>query len=388
MLWTWIIAVALPTIVWLVALAQTSLTVRRVPCLENEPRALDVWPGLSIITPACNEEATIGTSLGTALATEYPSLQVVAIDDRSTDHTGHIIQQLAEREPRLVHVRVDELPPGWLGKLNAMQRGVERADGDWLLFADADTRYAPGALRRAVAYAERHGLDLLTAYPELTSTSFGAGTVFAAAPVLAQLSMPMWRVNVPGSDAYAGFGAFILVRRAALERTPGLAWIKLDVADDMGLGLLIKRHGGRIGVVNGRRDILIEFYASLGEMVRAMQKNWWAIMARFSVARAVGLSVLLLWMALAPWAVLLPGAPVPARVIAGVGLLALTGASVLFNRWVRRPLGATLVPSVGLLLCVFMLLRATVIGRRIGGIAWRGRLYRTEELRDEQRVRV
>lgn len=388
MQWTWIIGVAIPTLVWLVALVQTILTVRRVPCLEHEAAALGTWPTLSIITPACNEEATIGASLGTALATEYPSLQVVAIDDRSTDHTGHIIQQLAEREPRLVHVRVDALPPGWLGKLNAMQRGVERATGDWLLFADADTRYAPGALRRAVGYAERHGLDLLTAYPELTSTSFGAGTVFAAAPVLAQLTMPMWQVNVPDSDAYAGFGAFILVRRSALEQTPGLAWIKLDIADDMGLGLLLKRHGHRIGAVNGRRDILIEFYATLGEMVRAMQKNWWAIIARFSVARALGLSALLAWTALAPWVVLVPGAPASARVIAGIGLASLTGASLLFNRWVRRPLGPTLLPSVGLLLCVFMLLRATVIGRRIGGIAWRGRLYRTEELRDEQRVRV
>src|SRR5690606_28514633 len=161
------------------------------------------------------------------LAQDYPALEVVAIDDRSTDDTGKILDQLAERFDALRAVHIEMLPEGWLGKLNALAQGLRHATGAWLLFADADTHYAPGALRRAVALAESRGLDLLTVYPHLTSRAFLADTVFAAAPVLSHVTMPMWAVRDPDHKAYAGLGAFILVRRTAYERSAGLEWLRL-----------------------------------------------------------------------------------------------------------------------------------------------------------------
>ncbi|MCA9562788.1 MAG: glycosyltransferase, partial [Myxococcales bacterium] len=349
------------------------------------------FPRVSLLVPARDEGTTIASSLGAALDGDYPDLQVVAINDRSSDQTGSIIDVLAADESRLLPVHIAELPDGWLGKLNALQQGLEVASGEWVLFADADTMLAPQALRQAVAYAQRERLDLLTVYPELTSRSFFAGAVFALAPVLAQLSMPMWQVSDPSRKAYAGMGAFILVRRSFLDASPGLDWLRLDVADDMALGLLVKSNGGRIGILNGLDRVRIEFYATYRDMVSKMQKNWWAIMARFSVFRGLALCWLMLWLALGPGIGLLPlwgGLNTAAMLLGIAGWTALTAASVAFGRWTGRPLVTLVFPQLGALLCTHMLLRACWIGRRIGGIEWRGVRYSSEELRPMQRVRV
>jgi len=381
---TAILAAVHAFVAWHVARSVRQLTILAdIPLDATAPP-----PRLSLITPARDEATVIEASLRSALATDDPHIEVVAINDRSTDDTGAILDRLAAEDPRVVAVHVDTLPDGWLGKLNALHHGVARATGDWLLFADADTRYAPGALRRAVAHAERGGFDLVTVYPEITSRDPLAGTVFAAAPVLGHLGMPMHRVSDPDHPAYAGMGAFILVRRATFERSAGLEWLRLEVADDMGLGLLIQNAGGRLDVVNGRGQVFLPFYETFGEMVARMQKNWWAIVARFSLLRAVALSAVLCIVALTPLLAFVPGVPLPARILAVVGAALHSGASVHFNRWVHRPVGSALLPQVGLLLCAAQLLRAAWIGRRIGGIEWRGRLYRADELEPMQRVRV
>lgn len=382
------LALGLIALLWLGALVQTLRSVARVPRLEMIEFELETWPSLSVISPACDEAAGLEPALRATLASDYPSLELVAVDDRSTDGTGAIIDRLAVEDARVVPVHVTALPEGWLGKVHALEQGRRAARGDWLLFADADTELAPGALRRAIHHAVRGELDLLTAYPEVTSRSRLAGSVFAAAPILAQLSMPTWKVNVPESEAYAGLGAFILVRRAFLDTTPGLEWLRLDVADDMALGLLVKSHGGRLGVVNGRGLVQIEFYASGAEMMRRMQKNFWAIMARFSVARGVGQAAFLLALGLAPLLALAPSASPLARSLAGLGLAELVLAAGLFNRWVGRPVVEALLAPLGLLFTAFMVLRAVGIGARIGGVEWRGVRYDSALLLPMQRVKL
>jgi len=388
MIWLLVVAAAVPAVAWTVALWQVVRTVRTLTVLREVPPERETWPTLSVLTPARDEADVIEDTLESSVGQDYPALEIVAIDDRSDDATGAIIDRLAREHDAIVPVHVEQRREGWLGKLNALRCGLEHASGDWLLFADADTHYGPGALRRAVAYAEANDLDLLTVYPHLTSRAFLADTVFASAPVLAHVSMPMWAVAEPDRDAYSGMGAFILIRRSAYERSEGLEWLRLEVADDLGLGLLIQRTGGRLDIVNGRDQVFIEFYGSLGEMVRRMQKNWWAIVARFSPARALALSALMTWFALSPLVALSPDAPWWLVATALWGGLALSATSVVFNRWVARPLGPILVPQVGLMLCVWQLLRATWIGLRIGGIEWRGEHYPSEVLKAHQRVKI
>ena len=199
---------------WAAALAANLRVAASTPRLGAlEPPAPATWPRLSVISPACDEAERVEVSLRSLLRQGYPALEVVAVDDRSTDGTGAIIDRLAAGDDRLTAAHVDALPEGWLGKLNALRRGVEASGGEWLLFADADVEFAPGALERAVAWAEAEGLDYVTAHPEILSAGFAGDTLFSA-------------------------------MGSVYDASPGLAWLRLEVADDIGMGLLIKRAGG------------------------------------------------------------------------------------------------------------------------------------------------
>ena len=205
--------------------------------------------------PARDEAHTIDPAVASLLAQDYPNLQVVLVDDRSTDETGTVIDRLAATDPRVAAVHVRELPDGWLGKVHALQRGVERASGNFVLFTDADILFAPGVLRRAIAWSEAERLDHLAVLAEVTSPSvLVAACIAASSRGLIGLARP-WEATDPRSAKAIGTGAFNLVRRSAFERTPGFEWLRLEVADDIGLGLMMKRWGGRPGLLIGRGQV-------------------------------------------------------------------------------------------------------------------------------------
>src|SRR4051794_14286975 len=112
------------------------------------------WPTLAVLFAARDEEGMVGEATRSMLAQDYPGLEVIAVDDRSVDATGAILDAIAAEDGRLRVVHVRELPPGWLGKTHALQGGSEATSARWLLFTDADVVLGPGALRKAVAFAE------------------------------------------------------------------------------------------------------------------------------------------------------------------------------------------------------------------------------------------
>lgn len=378
-----------PGVLWPWALFALLRTLREVPVLASTPFAeRDAWPRLSVVSPACNEEQGIAAALTSLAAQDYPGLEVIAVDDRSTDRTGALIDEAARTHPRIVPVHVATLPEGWLGKLNAMEQGIRRSTGDWFLLADADVRFGPQALKRAVAWAEANRLDFLTALPQVEPAGFLADTVFAGSGVVFGAQFRPWRVRDATNEAIFGIGAFMLVRRAAYERSPGLEWLKLEVADDMGLCLLIKQHGGRCDVVNGRGLVRLNWYASFTEMKDKMQKNFFAIVGRFSLPRLLAVAAFSTFLALGPLLAFLPSTPPAFRLVGLVGQLCLVAAAVTYNRWVGAKVLPGLFPNVALLLTAFLCVRSGVLGVRAGGIRWRGQLYPTRLLAPAQRVRL
>lgn len=378
-----------PTALSLVLLADTLRGLGRLPRLEDvalEER--ESWPLLSIVTPACDEERAIEGSIRSMLGQDYPALEVVAVDDRSTDLTGEILDRVAAEDARLGVSHVTELREGWLGKLNALSLGAERARGDWLLFADADAELAPTALRKAVAHATAEGLDLLSLVPTVHGAGLVADSAFSLALAMLSFGGRLQKVPDPASPAIAAGGAFVLVRREAFLRTPGLEWLKLEVADDFGLCLLLKTHGGRCAIANGRSELSIAWYRSFGEMTRAMQKSFFAIIGGFSAARTTAVAAAFAWLALFPLAVLLPVETPALLAVALLGEGALAAAMVAASLATRRPAAGALLPPVGALAMAFMIFRAGLVGLREGGIRWRGVLYPTGLLRGSQRVRV
>ncbi len=382
-----LVFVVVPSLVAFYVLASTWRGLLRLRRLADVAGHLERWPRVSVISPACNEERHVEHALASILSVDYPDLAVVAIDDRSTDRTGEILDSLARRDPRLVVHHVHELQAGWLGKVHALARGVEHADGEWLLFVDADVHLAPRALRAAIADAERRGLDLLTVVPTIDSAGRLSGAIFGLSLAMLSVGGRLLAVSDPGSPAVAATGAFILVRREALERSAGLEWLKLEVADDFGLCLLIKSHGGHCDIVNGGASVKLEWYASFREMQTAMQKNLFAILGRFSQLRMLALACAFAWLGLLPIALIvdLPG---PLRTLVLMGEAALMASVALASRATgRRRSGAWLAPLACLGMS-WMVLRAAFVGWRVGGIVWRGVLYPTELLAASQRVRV
>jgi cellulose synthase/poly-beta-1,6-N-acetylglucosamine synthase-like glycosyltransferase len=388
---SWVLAVwgALTSAVWCgLALYGLRASFRFKKFSELDAPDPGSWPRLSVIVAACDEEATIGPALQTLLAQDYPDLEIVVVDDRSRDATGRIVDEAAAADARIRPVHVRELPPGWIGKVHALDRGTAASSGAWLLYTDADVHFAPDALRRAVAHVQAHGLDHLAVAPDLYAPGFLQDVVSAAFATAFMIGTRAVDVGRKGSKAYAGVGAFNLVRRNALDRTPGFSWLRLEVLDDVGLGLMLRNAGAKGAFAIGVDHVWVTWYRSLGAMARGLEKNMFGAFCRYRLRRLFGFVV--------GAAVFLPGplvalAASPRPLLPSIGIaviaLVLVNAIVLAARTRRPILPFLLAPAGGAILAV-LVLRSAWRCLRDGGVTWRGTLYPLRELREGQRVRL
>ena len=182
-------------------------------------------PRVSIIVPACNEEADIEATLTRLLALDYDNYEVIAVDDRSTDRTGEIMERVAAGAPpgRLQVIRISDLPAGWMGKPHAMWSAGNQATGDWLLFTDADVLFKPDVLRRAVAYAEAEPADHLVLFPRMIMKRPGEKMMIAFFQTLFVFGHRPWKVADPKTRDHIGVGAFNMVRRKVYEASRNLS---------------------------------------------------------------------------------------------------------------------------------------------------------------------
>jgi len=232
--------------------AWTALKLAGVPEVEDLPLlTLPRWPKVSLIIPACNEAGTLAAALASRLADNYPALEIVVVNDRSTDATGAIADEAAARDPRVRVIHLDALPEGWLGKLHAMQRGAAIASGEYLLLSDADTHWQPGTLRRVIARCEAGRLDHLAVAPTFWSSGLVLDAATAALTRMLMMAGRPWSVPDPESRAAFGVGAFNLVRSSSFARTGGFEYLRLEVADDVAIAAMMKQHGGRSEVLRG-----------------------------------------------------------------------------------------------------------------------------------------
>src|SRR6266436_8222243 len=242
----WIAGCAL-ALAWIWRLADAAFGVPKISDISrpewdrNAPAGLHV----SIIVPACNEAADIEATLIRLLALDYHNYEVIAVDDRSTDRTGEIMERIAAGAPpgRLKVIRVAELPAGWMGKPHAMWRAGREAAGDWLLFTDADVLFKPDVLRRALAYAEAESADHLVLFPRMTMKRPGEKMMIAFFQTLFVFGHRPWKVADPKARDHMGVGAFNMVRRSVYEAVGTYRALRMEVLDDMKLGKVIKNAG-------------------------------------------------------------------------------------------------------------------------------------------------
>jgi len=287
-----------------------------------------------------------------------------------------------------LHVR--QLPPRWIGKNYALALGAERASGSWLLFTDADIRFAPHTVRSALAYALRNDLDHITATPAVLTRGLWLRVFLAQFSLTLSIWQRPWNAARPGSRASVGFGAFNLVRRQAYEAIGGHRSFPLAVADDIVLGRKLKWAGFRQMLVlagegeAGAPFLEMEWYPDLKAAIRGFEKNafalfnfrpvpvvFWSLVA---TAAVVGPFVALLlapgWHRL-PWLI--------ASVVAGASLGFVGREFLGYFPW---PM-ALLYPLAQCLL-TWTLLRSAWVTLNNGGVRWRDTFYPLHELRGEQ----
>jgi glycosyltransferase involved in cell wall biosynthesis len=352
----------------------------RLPWLENfAPSGDSDCPRISLIFAARDEQEKLPAALATLAAIDYSNLEIIAVDDRSKDATSRILDDFAARCPRLRVVHVTDLPPLWLGKPHALQKGFEHSTGDWLLFTDADVKFQPDALRRVATLLRERRLDHLTLLGDVERSGFWDTVLLSFFGMGFQLATDPYQVSNPNSRSYVGVGAFQILKRSAYETLGTHRRLAMEVVDDMKLGKLVKLAGFRSAVGVAQSAVSVEWHVGLGNLIRGVEKNFFAG-AQFSTARAAMQILALLLTNVAPYFGLIFGHGA-IRILAAIAVLIATCFHIGVDIVMRySPLYSLTLP-IGAAIFAYMLLRSTVITLRQGGIVWRDTFYSLEDLR-------
>jgi hopene-associated glycosyltransferase HpnB len=344
-------------------------------------------PSVTAVIPARNEASVLPTCLPSLLSQDYPGrFSVIVVDDDSTDGTGKIAAELAAAAAAdLTVVTARSTPAGWAGKVWAMSEGVRAAGGvDYLLFTDADIAYAPGTLTRLVGAAASGRYDLLSQMALLrASTSAEKLLIPAFVYFFAQL-YPFGRVSQPRSRTAAAAGGCMLVRPPLLAEAGGLEQMRSARIDDVALGRLLKRAGGRCWLGLTRDVLSMRSYERLADIWDMVARSAYTQLG-YSLPAMAGTVLALAWLyllapmaAVAGLALLATDASTgPAAWLSGAGLagwlmMSLTYAPTL--RFYRlSPLRAASLPLVAGLYAAMTAdsARRYLAGR---GGAWKGRV--------------
>jgi glycosyltransferase involved in cell wall biosynthesis len=337
-------------------------------------------PKVSIIVPARNEEETIGQSLRTLLALDYDNYEIIAVNDRSIDKTGELMEEVAvHSNGKLKVIHHTELPAGWLGKTHAMWTAANHATGDWILFTDADVLFKPDSLRRALAYAESEPADHLVLFPRMIMKRLGEYMMIAFFQTMFMFGHRPWKVADPSTDDHMGVGAFNLVRRKVYESVGTYAALRMEVLDDMKLGKVVKNSGYAQRNVFGGDLISIRWAHGAWGIVNNLTKNFFAVLS-FQWWRTVLSAFGLAFLNYGPFlgVFLARGwARVPYAIALGSMCLVYVGmswrSSIPSYYIVLHPVGTTLF--------IYTLMRSMFHTLWNDGIVWRGTKYPLDELR-------
>ena len=332
--------------VWLIIVVLTLRGVSRQKSLsatDNLRLTASDAPLVSILVPARNEQdRVLEDCVRSILAQDYGRFEVIAVNDRSTDSTGAILETLAQGDERLRVIEGEELPPGWLGKPYAMHQALRYASGEWILATDADMIFEPSALRTALDRTLEAKGDALTLIPQFEAHSFWERVMLPTWEWVFLMFTIFYRINDPKTDRAAAIGGFFLMRRSVLDRVGGYERLKDEVMEDVRLADRIKRSRARLLIDRAPTLIRTRMYRTFREMWECSTKNWFSGL-NFSFSLALFCVVSMYLVAVAPPLIALATA---------IAILSGTDLSSLF------------IPAA--LSWVFQVLIMAVINRRSG----------------------
>jgi chlorobactene glucosyltransferase len=367
----------LPALPWLAPFASLFRLANNRPNLSDIPPG--TGPPVSVIIPARNESAVIERVTRSVLASTYRPLELLVVDDRSTDDTALMVERLAAEDGRVRLIRGEPLPEGWYGKPWACFQGYRAARGEILLFTDADTHHEPELLARAVGALERERADLVTVAPWQRCVTFWERLVMPQVWLLLALRYHPSRVNraTRERDVIAN-GQFILVPRKSYEAVGTHQLVRDEVAEDLALAQAFHRAGRRIHFAFAERLMETRMYQSLPHIVEGWSKNMY-LGGRRSFPEDPVLRALVPVMLIASFAFWL----VPPVALAAAGSAVVPAAAAatalsaafwtLISYGMRIPPWYGLLYPIGALVGLYIGMRSTWRGAR--RVEWRGRVY-------------
>ena len=367
---------------WTFKLFECALGMPKVPDLARPewlPKTGERLPRISIIVPALNEAEKLEPALKSLLVLDYPDYEVIAVNDRSTDRTGEIMDRLAAGNPSKLRVaHVTSLPEKWLGKPHALHCGAELATGEWLLFTDADVSFRPDALARAVHLGDESRSDHVVIFPTLIAETWGERMMLAFLSLAFTVGR-LWKVSDPEARDFIGVGAFNMVRRSAFDALGGMQLLRMEVVEDMKLGKLIKKHGFKQIAAFGDGLLTIHWARGAWGIVRNLRKNTFAFLGFNSVLAALGImGLILVHLGLYIGIIFAPGW---SKIGFAIGLLSLALFYVGIHRHLKiSPIYFLLHPLSTMMMCL-ALAQSAYFTLKNGGIEWRGTRYPLDELR-------
>ena len=384
---------AVPLIIWVYLLLfrggfwRTGVRLPVVP----EPAS---WPSVAVVVPARNEAPVLSSSLPTLLVQDYPGpLQVVLVDDHSTDETAEVARRLgAEPGGRVVPVVVtgEEPPPGWSGKLWAVAQGVRAVSSpgsapggpggppapEFLLLTDADIAHPRSSVRQLVAWAEAARLDEVSLMARLrVQTGWERLLIPAFVYFFAELYPFRW-VNLGDRKTAAAAGGCVLVRRHALERAGGIPAIRGAVIDDVALAKALKGSGSVIWLGLADEVRSVRPYPALEDLWDMVARSAYSQLG-FSVVLLLGTLVGLAITFLGPIAAVVGGIAAGAPAVILIGVVSSLAMGLTYLPMIRyHRLGSWWAAGLPVAACLYGAMTLTSAWRHYReGVAWKGRRY-------------
>ncbi len=336
-------------------------------------------PSVTIVVAARNEQPNIEAGLHSLLKLDYGGLRIIAINDRSTDQTGDILDKLARESDRLEVIHVQDLPSGWLGKNHALQIGADRTDSQWLLFTDADIVMDPTTLRRAIRYAVENEIDHLPIMPRIRMPHWFLEAMGLTFGLYLHTFIRPWDVVKPHSRAHVGIGAFNLIRTDVYQQIGMHKAIAMRPDDDIKLGKLVKVNGYRQEMMFSDELMYVPWYGSMREMILGLEKNQYSGVD-YRLWIIILSTIVILSMHVWPFiAVFVTSGVLQMLYVAVATWLLLLCALTALDCGIR-PSCALALPVTG---CVFVYIqwRSIIVTYWNGGIRWRDTLYPLSELK-------
>jgi glycosyltransferase involved in cell wall biosynthesis len=383
----WVVAGA-----WVLKTAEAARGLPNIPdlLLGEFDRVPVGEPRLTVIVPARDEADGIVACLESLMRQDYPWIEVIAVNDRSTDSTGALMDEVAARFPgKLTVMHVTELPAGWLGKVHALALGAKQAEvltfpgkggPEFLLFTDGDVVFREDALRRTLVRAVDAEADHVVTMPTMDLRRWDEGVVVGFFQIFAMWGVRLWKAEDPKARRDAvGVGAFNMMRSSAYRAIGGFEEQKMDIVEDLRLARRVKDAGLRQRICFGQGLAKVHWASGAGGLVGVMTKNIFA---------ALGFRVLVV-VAACVWLALFAVGPGVGLFVAGLrvpSVIALACAGWAYRMYGRSSgVSAWYVVGfpVGAAVFIFALLRSMFVTLRQGGVRWRGTFYSLRELREK-----